>query len=110
MEKRRRNCSLGAISLLFHNIFYLFLDFHVLAGTRFPLLDKRFIRDKRGRDNENQLHLGRLGSVFPCATINELRHVKICQRAYVNGNVHSRMRTYTVGFGLGVGRGEVTVT
>ena len=25
----RRNCSLGEISPLFHNIFYLLLDFHV---------------------------------------------------------------------------------
>ena len=41
MEKRR-NCSLGAISPLFHNIFYLLLDFHVKAGTRFSLRDKRF--------------------------------------------------------------------
>ena len=40
MEKRR-NCSLGAITPLFHNIFYLSLDFHVQAGTRFSLRDKR---------------------------------------------------------------------
>ena len=40
MEKRR-NCSLGAISPLFHNIFYLLLDCHVLAGIRFSLQDKR---------------------------------------------------------------------
>ena len=40
MEKRR-NCSLGAISPLFHNIFHLLLDFHVYAGTRFSLRDKR---------------------------------------------------------------------
>ena len=40
MEKRR-NCSLGAISPLFHNIFYLLLDFHVKAGTRFSLRNKR---------------------------------------------------------------------
>ena len=39
MEKRR-NCSKGAISPLFHNIFYL-LDFHVYAGTRISLRDKR---------------------------------------------------------------------
>ena len=39
MEKRR-NCSLGAISPPFHNIFYLLLDFHVKAGTRFSLSDK----------------------------------------------------------------------
>ena len=39
MEKRR-NCSLGAISPLFHNIFHLMLDFHVSAGTRFSLRDK----------------------------------------------------------------------
>ena len=32
---------LGAISPLFHNIFYLLLDFHVYAGTRFSLRDKR---------------------------------------------------------------------
>ena len=41
MEKKR-NCSfIGAISPLFHNIFYLLLDFHVKAGTRFSLRDKR---------------------------------------------------------------------
>ena len=40
MEKRR-NCSLGAISPLFHNIFYMLLDFHVQAGTSFSLRDKR---------------------------------------------------------------------
>ena len=39
MEKRR-NCSLGATSL-FHNIFYMLLDFHVMAGTRFSLRDKQ---------------------------------------------------------------------
>ena len=38
MEKRR-NCSLGAISLLFLNIFYLLFDFHVYAGARFSLRD-----------------------------------------------------------------------
>ena len=31
----------GAISPLFHNIFYMLLDFHVKAGTRFSLRDKR---------------------------------------------------------------------
>ena len=41
MEKRR-NCSLGAISPFFHNIFYLLLDFHVKAETRFSLRDKQF--------------------------------------------------------------------
>ena len=40
MEKRR-NCSLGAISPLFHNILYLLLDFHVKTGTRFSLRDKQ---------------------------------------------------------------------
>ena len=30
-----------AISPLFHNIFYMLLDFHVKAGTRFSLRDKR---------------------------------------------------------------------
>ena len=41
MEKRR-NCSLGAISLFFLNMFfYLLVDFHVKAGTRFSLRDKR---------------------------------------------------------------------
>ena len=43
MEKRR-NCSLGAIPPLFHNIFVcLLLDVHVSAGTRFSLRDKRLI-------------------------------------------------------------------
>ena len=40
MEKRR-NCSLGAISPLFYDIFHLLLGFHVYAGTRFSLRDKR---------------------------------------------------------------------
>ena len=57
MEKRR-NCSLGAFSPLFHNIllpfvilrsnfssfphyFYLLLDFHVKIGTRFSLQGKQ---------------------------------------------------------------------
>ena len=39
--EKRRNCSLGAISPLFHNIFYTLLDFHVKAGTRYSLRDKR---------------------------------------------------------------------
>ena len=29
LREKRRNCSLGAISPLFHNIFYMLLDFHV---------------------------------------------------------------------------------
>ena len=40
MEKRR-NCSLGETSPLFHNIFCLLLDVRVSAGTRFSLRDKR---------------------------------------------------------------------
>ena len=40
MEKRT-NCSLGAISALLHNMFYLLLDFHVWAGTRVSLRDKQ---------------------------------------------------------------------
>ena len=40
MEKRR-NSSLGASFPLFHTIFYLLLDFHVQAVTRFSLRDKR---------------------------------------------------------------------
>ena len=39
--EKRRNCSLGAISPLFHNIFYMLLDFHVQTGTRFSPRDKR---------------------------------------------------------------------
>ena len=39
--ENRRNCSLGAISPLFYNIFHLLLGFHVYAGTRFSLRDKR---------------------------------------------------------------------
>ena len=39
---KRKNCSLGAISPLFYNIFfYLLLDKHVYAGTRFSLHFKR---------------------------------------------------------------------
>ena len=39
--EKRRNCSLGAISPLFHNILLLLLDFHVKTGTRVSLRDKR---------------------------------------------------------------------
>ena len=45
--EKRRNCSLGAISPLFHNSFYLLLDFHVLAGTRFSLRDKQLFEITR---------------------------------------------------------------
>ena len=48
--KKGRNCSPGAISLLFHNIFLdLDLDFCVKTRTRFSL------RDNRSRDNESWL-------------------------------------------------------
>ena len=40
MEKRR-NCSLGAISPLFHNILLPVLRFHVKTGTRISLRNKR---------------------------------------------------------------------
>ena len=40
MEKGR-NCSPGAISPLFHNIYNLILDFCVITRTRFSLRDKR---------------------------------------------------------------------
>ena len=40
MEKRR-NCSLGAISPLFHNILLPFVRFSCLSGTRLSLRDKR---------------------------------------------------------------------
>ena len=40
-EEKLLLSSLGAISPLFHNIFYLLSDFHVSAGTRFSLRDKR---------------------------------------------------------------------
>ena len=43
--------------LLFSTIFfYMLLDFHVLAGTRFSLRGKAVIRDKRVRDSKNQLY------------------------------------------------------
>ena len=54
--KKRRNCSLGAISPLFHNIFYLLLDFHVQAGTRFSLRVKPLFEITRVRDNESRLY------------------------------------------------------
>ena len=55
MEKRR-NCSLGASSPLFH-YFYLLLDFHVLCKNRIFTSRLAVIRDKRGRDNESQLYI-----------------------------------------------------
>ena len=39
--EKGRNCSPGAISPLFHNIYNLILDFCVLTRTRFFLRDKR---------------------------------------------------------------------
>ena len=42
-----KNCSLGAISPLFHNFCYLFLDLHVKAGKRFSLRDKRLFEISR---------------------------------------------------------------
>ena len=38
---KRRNCSLGAIIPLFHNIMLPFSDLHIKTGTRFSLRDKR---------------------------------------------------------------------
>ena len=39
--EKGRNCSPGAISPLFHNIYNLILDFCVITRTRFFLRDKR---------------------------------------------------------------------
>ena len=39
--EKGRNCSPGAISPLFHNIYNLILDFCVITRTRFSLPDKR---------------------------------------------------------------------
>ena len=41
--EKRRNCSLGAIPPLFHNILIPLLDFYVRTGTRFSLRDKRLL-------------------------------------------------------------------
>ena len=53
MEKRR-NCSLGAISPLFHNIFYMLLDFHVRQRTDFHFEISGYSRE---RDSESQLYV-----------------------------------------------------
>ena len=58
MEKRR-NCSLGAISLPFHNIFYMLLDFHIEAGTRFSLRDNRLFEI-------NEVEIARVNCKYQC--------------------------------------------
>ena len=70
MEKRR-NCSLGAISPLFHNIFYLLLDFHVLAGTRFSLRDKRLFEI-------NEFEITRVNCILPYMNSNEPDNIGRC--------------------------------
>ena len=41
---RKRGEIVGAISPLSHNSFYLLLDFHVKAGTRFLLREKQLFK------------------------------------------------------------------
>ena len=63
MEKRR-NCSLGAISPLFHKYFlYMFLDFHVYAGTRFLLRDKRLFEISK-------VEITRVDKLYKCVVKN----------------------------------------
>ena len=64
MEKRR-NCSFGAISPLFRNIFYLLLDFHVYAGTRFSLRDKRLFEISDFEIARVNCSLLRIQTVYP---------------------------------------------
>ena len=55
--EKRRNCSLGAISPLFHNIFLPVIRFSCLGKDQIFTSRQAVIRDKRGRNNENQLYL-----------------------------------------------------
>ena len=59
MEKRR-NCSLRAISPLFHNISYQLLDFHAEAGTRVSLRDKRLFEI-------SEVEIMRVNCIFPAS-------------------------------------------
>ena len=43
--EKRRNCSLGAISPLFHNILLPVVNFYVKTGTRFSLRNKRLFEE-----------------------------------------------------------------
>ena len=73
MEKRR-NCTLGAISPLFHNIIYMLLDFLVSAGTRLSLRDKRLFQisefEIAGTNCTVGTHLKRFGALLLVITHN----------------------------------------
>ena len=75
MEKRR-NCSLGAISPLFHNIFYLLLDFHVQAGNRFSLRDK-------GLFEISEVEIARVN----CTRFS-------CAQTFINNETNDRVTSY----------------
>ena len=59
MEKRRSG-SLGAISPLFHNVYFFSHVVRVSCLGRDQIFTSRYgvIRDKRGQDNESQLYVG----------------------------------------------------
>ena len=56
MEKRR-NCSSGAISPLFHNILLHVVRFSYLGRDQIFTSREAVIRDKRVRDNESRLYM-----------------------------------------------------
>ena len=55
--EKRRNCSLGAISPIFHNIFLPVVRFSCLSRDKIFTSRYAVIRDKRVRDSESQLYL-----------------------------------------------------
>ena len=55
--EKRRNCSLGAISPLFHIIFLPVVRFSCLGRDQIFTSRLAVIPDKRGRENESQLYL-----------------------------------------------------
>ena len=55
--EERRNCSLGAISPLFHNILLPVVRFSCLNRDQIFTSRQAVIRDKRGRDKESQLFI-----------------------------------------------------
>ena len=55
--EKRRNCFLGAISPLFHNVMLPVVRFSCLNRDQIFTLRKAVIQEKRGRDNESRLYM-----------------------------------------------------
>ena len=74
MEKRR-NCSLGAISPLFQNIFLPVVRFSCLGRDQTFTSRYAVIRDKRVRDNESRLYLNRRVFVMGSNIFGTMKYV-----------------------------------